>query len=125
MSASRSHKSKSLKLKQRLIENEVIFKDVNKNIKEFIEEDTTGTASTVLPFYCECSNPECIERINLSTTEYGILHKGNRLYVTIVGHEFPEVEKVIKKDSQYQIVQKHFTPPKPQDISMALKAIKV
>lgn len=111
--------------KRRLIENEVIFKDVNKNIKEFIEEETAGSASTILPFYCECSNPECIERINLSTTEYERLHKGKRLYVTVVGHEFTEVEDVVKKESRFQIVQKHFTPPKPKDIDMALKAINV
>jgi hypothetical protein len=118
-----SQKSNSKYSKRRLVENEVIFRDVNKNIKEFIEEETAGTASTVLPFYCECSDPECIERINLSTTEYENLHKGKNLYVTVVGHEFTEVEKVVKKDSRFQVVQKHFKPPNPKDIDMALKAI--
>src|SRR5437763_8771104 len=122
---SESQSSKPKFSKRRLVENEVIFKDVNKNIKEFIDEQTPGTDSTVLPFYCECSKPDCIERINLSTTEYEKLHKGDRLYVTLVGHEFTDVEDVVKKQSHYQVVQKHFTPPMPKDINMALKSIKI
>lgn len=118
-----SQKRQSKFSDRRLIENEVIFKDVNTNIKEFIKEETAGTPATILPFYCECSDPECIERINLSTTEYERLHKTRRHYITVVGHEFPEVEKVVSKESHYQVVEKHFTPPKTQDIDMALKAI--
>ena len=121
----RSQDAKSNFSKKRLIENEVIFKDVNKNIKEFIKEETAGTSATVLPFYCECSDPECIDRINLSTTKYEKLHKGSRYYITMVGHEFPEVETVISKESNFQVVQKHFTPPKPEDINMSLKAINL
>lgn len=121
MTKPRQYQSKFSKM--RLIENEVIFKDVNTNIKEFIKEETSGTSTTILPFYCECSDPECIERINLSTTEYEKLHKNRRLYVTVIGHEFPEVEKVVNKESHYQVVEKHFTPPKPQEINMALKTI--
>lgn len=118
-----SQKRQSKFSNRRLIENEVIFKDVNTNIKEFIKEETSGTPATILPFYCECSNPECIERINLSTTKYEKLHKTRRLYVTAIGHEFPEVEKVVNKESHYQVVEKHFTPPRPEDINMALKSI--
>lgn len=108
---------------RRLIENEVIFRDVNKNIQEFV--DNEQNAPNKLPFYCECSNPECIERIELSTELYATLHKKQKHFITIVGHEFPEIEKVLKKDSHYQVVEKHFTPPKPESINMALKSIKI
>ena len=108
---------------RRLIENEVIFRDVNKNIQEFVDSED-NTPST-LPFYCECSNPECIERIELSTELYSKVHKNRSHFITVVGHESLEVENILEKNSNFQIVEKHFTPPEPEAIDMALKAIKV
>ncbi len=108
---------------RRLIENEVIFRDVNKNIQEFI--DGENNTPTLLPFYCECSNPECIERIEMTTELYSEIHKNRSHFITLIRHEFPEVEKILKKENNYQIVEKHFTPPKPEAIDMALKAIKI
>lgn len=112
---------KGLPREKRLIENEVIFRDVNKNIKEFIKEDRGPKEKT--QFYCECSRPKCIERITLTPREYEKLHKDERHFITIAGHEFTEVEKVISKKGAYQVVEKHFKPPKPEEINLALKAI--
>ena len=111
------------KSERRQIENEVIFRDVNKNIQEFVDsEDNTPSK---LPFYCECSNPECIERIEISTEVYSKIHKNRRHFITMVGHESPEVEKILEKSTHFQVVEKHFTPPEPEAIDMALKAIKI
>jgi hypothetical protein len=113
----------SKKSDRRLIENEVIFRDVNKNIQEFV--DGENNAPALLPFYCECSNPECIERIPMTTEQYSKLHKDDRHFITRIGHESPEVEEILNKESNYQVVEKHFTPPEPAAIDMALKAIKI
>lgn len=113
---------KNLSRKERLIENEVIFKDVNQTIQEFIEE-TEGPSNKKYAFYCECSRPNCHERVDLTTTQYEELHRNSKSFVLKPGHEFPEVEKVIEKDKDYQIVEKYFEPPKPEDIDLALKAI--
>lgn len=110
-----------LSRKDRLIANEVIFRDVNKNIKEFIEEN--DPKAKLILFYCECSSPDCVERIELTAKDYDELHKNKKRFVILNGHEFPEVEKIIFKDSQYQIVEKHFEPPKAKDINLALKSI--
>lgn len=113
----------SKKSDRRLVENEVIFRDVNKNIQEFVDAEAETPAK--LSFYCECSNPDCLERIELSTEHYEKLHRNKKHFITVVGHEFLEVEKVLKKHSNYQVVEKNFTPPKPESINMALKAIEV
>ena len=112
----------NLSSKDRLIENEVIFRDVNKNIQEFIEQEGLAKGKTV-PFYCECSRPDCTQRINLTLKDYEKLHKDKKYFVTIVGHEFSEVEKVINKKNNYQLVEKHFIPPKAENIDLALKQI--
>lgn len=111
--------------KRRLIENEVIFRQVNKDVKEFLKEEDNTAANEPVEFYCECSRPDCIDRIKLTIRQYEELHKNKKQFITIHGHEFPEVEKVIQKESSFQSVEKHFTPPKPEDINLALKAIEV
>lgn len=108
---------------RRLIENEVIFRDVNKNIQEFVDDEKH--TPSLLPFYCECSNPDCIERIEMTTGQYAKIHKDRKNFITLIGHEYKQVERVVKKTSNYQVVEKHFTPPKPEAIDMALKAIKI
>ena len=112
----------SLSRKERLIENEVIFRDVNKNIQEFLQQEEL-TKSKAVSFYCECSRPDCVQRIKLTPHEYEKLHKDNKHFVTLVGHEFSEVEKVLSKKDHYQLVEKHFTPPRAGNIDLALKAI--
>jgi len=96
---------------------------VNESIEEFLVEN--GSKNKLALFYCECSRPNCIERINLSPNEYGKIHKDKKRFVILSGHEFPEVEKVIKKTSHYQVVEKYFKPPKAKDIEPALKNISV
>ena len=112
---------KELSRKDRLIANEVIFRDVNTNIQEFIEEE--GRTGQPIPFYCECSSPTCLERINLTPQQYKTLHKSKKIFVIKPRHEFLEVEKVVNKTSDYEVVEKHFQPPKPKDIELALKTI--
>jgi thymidylate kinase len=96
---------------------------VNKNIQEFVEGE--ANMPDKLAFYCECSDPECIERIELTTDDYARSHKEDRHFITKVGHEFTQIEKVLKKYSHYQVVEKNFTPPDPESIDMALRAIEV
>lgn len=109
--------------RKRLVENEVIFRDVNKNIQEFVDQEGKALVGKTVPFYCECSRPDCIDRINLTPKEYEELHKTKKHFVTLVGHEFTEVEKIVSKKNSYQMVKKHFTPPKAKDIDLALNEI--
>lgn len=106
---------------KRLIENEVIFREVNSNISEFIKEN--GNDNQPTPYYCECSKPNCVERIDLTPREYSETHKNNKQFVILNGHEFPEVEKVVKKTDKYQVVEKHFEPPKASNLNLALHRI--
>lgn len=113
----------SLSRKQRLVENEVIFRDVNKNIGEFVAEEN-GSTDKPVPFYCECSSPTCVERINLTPRRYKQLHQSSKHFIIIAGHDYPEIEQVISKYDGYQVVEKHLQPPKAKDIELALKSIE-
>lgn len=114
---------KHLSREKRLIENEVIFSAVNKSVQEFIENEKNFSNEDKIMFYCECSRPDCLERIKLTSLEYKELHKDKKHFVILIGHEFPEVEKIVKKNDNYQVVEKYITPPKPEDINLALNTI--
>jgi hypothetical protein len=113
----------SLSRNERLVENEVIFRDANKNVQEFIEIDTDLPLDKTYQFYCECSRPDCLEHIKLTISKYKELHQKKRHFVILTGHEFKEVEKVIKKNADYEVVEKHFYPPRAKNISSALHSI--
>jgi hypothetical protein len=113
---------RALSRKDRMVENEVIFRDVNKNIQEFIEEEGSSVGKKI-PFYCECSRPTCLKRIDLTPAEYKKLHRSKSHFVIVSGHGFSEVEKIVDKKQGYQVVEKHFQPPKAKDIDLALKSI--
>lgn len=108
---------------RRLVENEVIFRDVNKDVQEFVNNEMHQSGKATVKFYCECSDPDCTERIELSTHEYEKIHKNKKCFITLIGHETPEVEDLVEKNRSYQVVKKHFIPPNMKDIEAALKAI--
>lgn len=108
---------------ERLVENEVIFRTVNEHVQDFIENDISLPIEKKYSFYCECSKPDCLNRIKLTTRTYSELHKNKKHFVILPGHEFKKVEKVIKKNVDYEVVEKNFTPPEAKDISSALHTI--
>lgn len=109
--------------RKRLIENEVIFRSVNKDVQNFIEDSPKHSENDRALFYCECSKPNCLRKIKLSAKKYAELHKDKKHFMVLVGHEYPEVERVIDKTKNYQIVEKFFQPPKAKDIGNKLKSI--
>lgn len=107
--------------KQRLAENEVIFRSANRDAAEFVTE--TQGANKRLRFFCECSHIDCKEHITLSAHRYQELHKGKRQFITIPGHEIPEVERVIMSAPKYNVVEKYSNPPSDTEVKAALKKL--
>lgn len=108
--------------KQRMVENEVIFREANRDAEAFLEE-TNGSTNATVKFFCECSRPECKERIPLTLQAYKDLHQNQRQFIALSGHEFPEVEYIVRKGGGFNVVQKHDNPPKAEDVGLALKSI--
>ncbi len=113
----------SLSRNERLIENEVIFRDVNESVQEYIEINTNLPLTRAYEFYCECSRPDCLERIKLTIGKYKELHKKKTQFIICKGHEFKEIEQVVERHLGYEVVQKNFSPPNAKDISSALHSI--
>jgi hypothetical protein len=106
----------------RLAENEVIFRSVNSDVQQFIT--STEGDNTALRFYCECSRLDCRQRILLSAKRYQELHKNKRQFIALTGHEQPEIEKIVKAEDGFNVIEKYQDPPSAQKIRAAVKAIQ-
>lgn len=110
---------------RRLAENEVVFRQLNEQIQKGIEEVNQMAAEDGQPeykfqhnpedltlhFYCECSDVNCVERVQVSLHEYNEIHKRRDQFVVIPGHDMKNIEKVIQRNQGFVVVQKFIDPP--------------
>jgi hypothetical protein len=107
--------------RHKLAEHEVIFREANKNVADFLTETEGKATKTQLPFFCECSNKKCKNRIKLTPQIYKSLIKNKRQFIVLAGHEIPEIEKVVRKKEGFNVIEKFGDPPTIKEIKSALK----
>lgn len=106
----------------RLAENEVIFREYNENVQKRFDEltklahddnqrDIITETDMPLHFYCECSDENCRERIQMKPNIYNDIHIHRDLFTIVCGHEVDRIEKVIATEPDYCIVEKKEVPP--------------
>jgi hypothetical protein len=88
----------------RLARNETLFRSVNERIEQAATSTTAG--AHVFEFVCECSNADCNLLLPLTVPEYETIRKNPKLFIVAPGHELPEIETVILRREDYQIVTK-------------------
>jgi hypothetical protein len=59
-----------------------------------------------IDFWCECSDPNCKQRIFLTLEQYEKLHNNRARFVIVKGHEEPVVETIHKNVGKYSVVEK-------------------
>lgn len=90
--------------RRRLSKNEQAFRDHNNRRVEF-ERQSVGVKDTV-PFVCECGDPDCVEGIELTVTEYMGSHCAPNRFVVKPGHIFPDAERIAEQGDRYWCVDK-------------------
>jgi hypothetical protein len=99
--------------KRRLIENELLLRRKNESAKDALQKyygDEHDVDNALLEFYCECSNDDCEERVEITMNEYEKHHKRNDRFVVLLDHDLPEIEKVVVETDDYIVVQKFDLP---------------
>jgi len=85
--------------------NEEAFKAHNERRAAF--EDAGHVAKTeVVPFVCECDDPDCGKAVEIELGEYERVVAPRDQFVVAPGHEDPEVERVVKQRESYLVVSK-------------------
>ena len=82
--------------------NEAFFRAVN----EGIAEASGKFESTEAEFLCECGDPRCTHRIEMSLEEYDAVRDHPTRFLVRRGHTEPEVEEVVRRRRRYAIVDK-------------------
>ena len=95
--------------RERLVKNELAFRDYN-NRRVGLELEATGehqAEAEVVPFVCECGNGDCITALSATVGEYEQAHSAPNRFIVNPEHVYPDVEHVTEQNDRYWIVEKH------------------
>ena len=89
---------------QRIEENEKLFREVNERVAQM----HAGYQSDPDPeWVCECGDETCFEKIVVPVDEYREIRSNEGWFVIKPGHEKPDVERVVREQSGYHVVEKY------------------
>lgn len=88
--------------KEKQGKTEAIFRDVN----ERIAYNAESLGQRRPEFLCECSDPNCTERVEATLEEYEEVRADATTFLLAPGHEAREIERVIADRGRYEIVEK-------------------
>ncbi len=88
---------------KRILQNEALFREVNKRIAEL--EDRIGSPGDLMPLICECANTGCTTVIEVDSGTFETVRRNPLLFLVARGHE-TEDETVIGSGAGYFIVEK-------------------
>ncbi len=88
---------------ERLARNEAFFRQVNERINDVADRFQGDHA---YEFFCECADPECTERITLTTVDYEWVRAKPTRFVLARGHISPQIEHVVEREGDHVVVEK-------------------
>jgi hypothetical protein len=88
---------------RRLGINEAVFREVNESLGSVA---LTVGGRRHLELVCECSRPNCVDRIVADAADYERVRSEGTLFLVVAGHEEPAVEEVVERHDEYDVVRK-------------------
>lgn len=88
--------------KVRRARTEALFRDVNERIAESAERFESDSTE----FVCECSDPSCTHRIDVTLEEYEGVRADGATFMLAPGHEDADIERVVEKRGRFHVVEK-------------------
>src|SRR3954471_15586973 len=89
---------------ERLAVNEAVFREVTERMREI--SNALGQKDASYDFLCECSDPECAERVVLTAAEYEFVRADSTRFVVAKGHAITEIESVVDQAKDHVVVEK-------------------
>lgn len=77
--------------KEKLLENEKIFRALNESMRRAWSK----WPDCPVPFMCECSDVNCIHMVELDPSFVSAVEENPNQYLVLAGHEQPEVDRVV------------------------------
>jgi hypothetical protein len=88
---------------ERLAQNEALFRVANERMADWEESHAKDSAE---PYFCECADPDCREKVSLRRSEYESVRSHPRRFFIVVGQEIPDVETVIETHGDWCVIEK-------------------
>ena len=89
---------------ERMALNEALFRNANERIRDHAHEH--GADGGTMAFYCECSDRDCVERVEISGPEYEVVRSEPTQFLVLPGHLRLEVEEVVRRAPGFLVVSK-------------------
>lgn len=81
---------------------EALFRDVNERIAESAERFEAAETE----FVCECSDPNCTNRVEASLAEYEEVRDDPATFLLVPGHEQTDIERIVSDRGSFRVVEK-------------------
>jgi hypothetical protein len=89
--------------KQRIEENEKLFREVNERVAQMHAGDPSGPDPE---WVCECGDETCFEKIVVALDEYREIRSHGNWFAIKPGHEMLDVERIVRESDAYSVVEK-------------------
>lgn len=83
--------------------NEAVFREVNERLAGLVDPGADGER---LDLVCECGDRECAQRIRAELADYEDARADAAQFLVAPGHAIAEVERVIQKRGDYDLIEK-------------------
>jgi hypothetical protein len=87
---------------ERRARNEALFRDVNERIAENADPFDVER----IEFVCECSDPNCTERVSATLADYERVRAEPTTFLLAPGHEQRDIERVVSERKRFHVVEK-------------------
>jgi hypothetical protein len=88
----------------RAARNQALFRSVNEKLKELNEAFESVTKTFAIA--CECADVGCTGMLDSSSGDYELIRSQPRQFAVLPGHVYPDVEKVVREEAGYAVVEK-------------------
>jgi hypothetical protein len=88
--------------KQRIIENEKLFREVNERVAQM----EAGFSGPHPSWVCECGDETCFQKVSVPIDEYRRIRANKAWFVVLPGHEKPDAERIVSRDGGFYVVEK-------------------
>jgi len=90
---------------RRIAENEARFREINERLARDL--GALPGDGEIVAFVCECGMVDCADAVQLTIDEYRRVRQDPMMFVTLPGHEIPDVEDVASSSERFVVVRKH------------------
>jgi hypothetical protein len=85
-------------------ENQELFRMANERLEDLVAERLEPGHS--VPFLCECADPMCMGRVDLTLEDYREVRSHERQFVMLAGHLRIAGEEIVSEGDGYEIAEK-------------------